>query len=416
MAKTASRQDDEAVIDAKAALAMLGVKPQTFYAYVSRGLIRPAPGDDPKRRMYYRRDVEAATDKGRSDRAISSSAERSLRWGGAAVMHTAITLIGPGGPVYRGHPAIGLARAGRTFEECAELLWNGVLPEAPPLWPLPRIPPAFAAFAPAICAVARRNTSRQLLALTAEAYIAATGRIVRRESGTQEHSARELIQVMACAFGLLRVRPRLVPATRVEPVASVIARSIGIACSGTTIAALDACLVVAADHELTPSTFVARIAASSGADVMSCIGSALGAFEGQQNGIGCDECEQALWQASSTRAYVALLAKSLAQKKQLAGFNHFAYPQGDLRGDYLVQLAAENGSNRPRTKIVLARIAAARKELGATPSVVGGLVAAGALMALSRSAGWVAHACEQRLTGFAVRPRARYIGSPGPHA
>jgi citrate synthase len=41
---------------------------------------------------------------------------------------------------------------------------------------------------------------------------------------------------------------------------------------------------------------------------------------------------------------------------------------------------------------------------------------AGALMALSRSAGWLAHAAEQRLSGVTVRPRARYIGLTEPGA
>lgn len=35
--------------------------------------------------------------------------------------------------------------------------------------------------------------------------------------------------------------------------------------------------------------------------------------------------------------------------------------------------------------------------------------AASALFALGRSAGWVAHALEQREQGFLLRPRARYV-------
>lgn len=36
-------------------------------------------------RMYFRRDVESVTAKDRSSRAANSSADRSLRWGGAAL-------------------------------------------------------------------------------------------------------------------------------------------------------------------------------------------------------------------------------------------------------------------------------------------------------------------------------------------
>jgi citrate synthase len=35
---------------------------------------------------------------------------------------------------------------------------------------------------------------------------------------------------------------------------------------------------------------------------------------------------------------------------------------------------------------------------------------AGALFALGRAAGWVAHVLEQREAGFMLRPRARYVG------
>ena len=37
---------------------------------------------------------------------------------------------------------------------------------------------------------------------------------------------------------------------------------------------------------------------------------------------------------------------------------------------------------------------------------------AGAFFAIGRSAGWVAHALEQREAGHLLRPRARYVGRP----
>ena len=421
----AANGKNDALISSGDALAMLGVKPQTLYAYVSRGLIRVAPSSAAGTRMYMRRDVEAVTAKGRSARAATSSAERSLRWGGAALLHTAITFVGPGGPVYRGRPALGLARAGRSFEECAELLWNGALPKEPPVWSAPAVPHTFTAYARVICAVAPTNTSRHLLALVANAYIATLERSVPADPGWHERDARQLIQVLASAFGLLRTRPRLVPATAPVPIAELVARSSGIAAGKHAIAALNACLVITADHELTPSTFVARIAASAGADAMSCITSALASFEGQQNGLGCDECEQALLAAGSRKAYLAAIGKSLAERRPVAGFNHFVYPDGDPRGDYLLELAAGLPGKRTDTAWMGAWMAAAREQLGVRPSVVGGLVAvcaalgmprrsAGALMALSRTAGWLAHSSEQRMSGVTVRPRARYIGVSAP--
>jgi citrate synthase len=70
---------------------------------------------------------------------------------------------------------------------------------------------------------------------------------------------------------------------------------------------------------------------------------------------------------------------------------------------------------------VAALVAAMREAGRPLPTVDVGLVAitralalprgAGvAIFAVSRTAGWIAHAFEQRAAGFLLRPRARYVG------
>jgi citrate synthase len=46
------------LISAQEAARRLGVKPATLYAYVSRELLRSAPGPDSRSRRYYAEDVE----------------------------------------------------------------------------------------------------------------------------------------------------------------------------------------------------------------------------------------------------------------------------------------------------------------------------------------------------------------------
>ena len=41
------------LISAREAARRLGVKPATLYAYVSRGLLRSAPGPDSRQRCYF---------------------------------------------------------------------------------------------------------------------------------------------------------------------------------------------------------------------------------------------------------------------------------------------------------------------------------------------------------------------------
>ncbi|GAB7541144.1 hypothetical protein CS8_008070 [Cupriavidus sp. 8B] len=101
------------LIDARAAMAMLGIKSQTLYSYVSRGFIRAVsapPGS--KGSLYYRQDVEVLQMRRRKDRPRVQMAQRALRIGGEPVLKSTITAITNEGPVYRGLPAIELARSG----------------------------------------------------------------------------------------------------------------------------------------------------------------------------------------------------------------------------------------------------------------------------------------------------------------
>jgi citrate synthase len=423
-AKKRAPADDhpDKMIDAKEATAMLGIKPQTLYAYVSRGLIRAAPKRGAKASLYHREDVETVLLKSRKGDPSGAASERVIRWGGSAVMQTAITSIEPEGPRYRGKLALDLAEARRPFEDCVELLWNGILPAQSIVWQPTPIPEAFQQLNASILKIAKQTDSmRRLLALTAEGFAACNGRNAEVTLGAPVLAARKLIQVLAPTFGLLHDRPNYVPSTRAESIAAVIARSLGVANGEQELDALNACLVLSADHELSPATFAARIAASAGADVFSCVNSALGAFDGLLTGFGCDESERTLRSASSPKAYLGMLEKYTRRKEPIPGYAHPLYPSGDPRARYLIGLAKDINPRTARTRLTLNCVDAASKELGAAPNLAVGLAvvaiclglperSSGALMALGRISGWIAHTFEQRLAGFVVRPRARYIG------
>ena len=101
------------------------------------------------------------------------------------------------------------------------------------------------------------------------------------------------------------------------------------------------------------------------------------------------------------------------------GFGHPLYPLGDPRCAPLLALAAKSPNRRARTIAAIVEaasntaepnvdvgLAAFMASLGATPPAATGL------FAVARSAGWLAHAIEQRAAGFLLRPRARYTGVP----
>ena len=413
---------DTELVDAKTAALMLGVKTQTLYAYVSRGLIRTVPQRGRKRSMYRRQDVEALRMNGRGNRFSGEGSDRLVRWGTGAMLSTAITSIDAAGPRYRGKLATDLARMRRSFEDCVELLWTGVLPAQSLVWQPGSIPDAFLQVTATLTKTTRVSSSRQRLALLTGAYASCIGRSPEAALGAPVLAGRQLLQILAPCFGLLQTPPRYAASGKAESIAAIIAESAGTSPSEETIDALNACLILSADHEIPPATFAARVAASGGADIFSCVSAALGAFEGPTTGLGCDEPERLLRLARSPKEYIRTLKEYVRRKQAPLGYNHPLYPSGDPRALQLLELASSISAKTPASRLVLSCIGAATEEMGLVPSLAIGLVAVsssldlpeeapGALMAIGRVSGWIAHVFEQRLAGAFIQPRTRYIGA-----
>jgi len=179
--------------------------------------------------------------------------------------------------------------------------------------------------------------------------------------------------------------------------------------------------VACADHELNVSSFAARVAASTGADLEACLLAALAAFSGPRHGAESVRVQALVAEAGRPeRARSTLLAR-MRRGEALPGFGHRLYPAGDPRGPLLLSLS----SRQPRPARALATLEALVSEatrlgIGAPNLDVGLLAVAHALhlepwagqvlFCIGRSAGWIAHVAEL------LRPRARYVGprAPGP--
>src|SRR6266851_7362221 len=113
-------------LSAEQASHRLGVKPQTLYAYVSRGLLQSHPVSGPGRSSRYARaEVERLAERRRS----------GGRAGGLELLvDTELTLLDPSGRLYfRGWDAIEAAGVA-SYERVAEWLWSGEDRSEPPAW------------------------------------------------------------------------------------------------------------------------------------------------------------------------------------------------------------------------------------------------------------------------------------------
>jgi citrate synthase len=232
-------------------------------------------------------------------------------------------------------------------------------------------------------------------------------------------SARRLIRTLAGVFGFLGPRKAYVAPRSGESLAQSLARALGLPPDPVYVDALNKALVLVADHELNPATFAARIAASGGAELHSCMGAALEVHYGI--GRGCDRVEAMFAPPAQPAVVLELVRSKLQTAQKLVGFNHQLYPHGDPRSQMMVDIARETARDRKMTRNLLLALEGMEKQFKARPSIEAGLVVlcrslglpdhtAGGLFALSRTAGWVAHILEQRRAGFMIRPRAKFTG------
>src|SRR6056297_1614860 len=112
-------------LSAREAAEFLDVKLPTLYAYASRGLIQSVPASRGRSRRYRRRDLERLCARRDARAGHGPVAAAALQWG-EPVLDSSITLISiEQGPIYRGRPALELARDNRSFESVADWLWGG---------------------------------------------------------------------------------------------------------------------------------------------------------------------------------------------------------------------------------------------------------------------------------------------------
>ena len=304
---------------------LLGVKPETVYAYVSRGVLARHRGPDRRSSRFDRIEVERL-------------AKRNRRGGRAGalevVIDTELTLLDPEGALYyRGRDAVELART-RRFEQVAELLWGTSDGET---WRAPT----------SSVRVGRRAQN----ALPASARVADRMRVVVASLAACDpmRDDRRPAAVAAAARTLIAGTVACLPELSPPSGNSVAERLWSRLCDrppkrGET-KALDAALILLADHELAASTLAARIAASVWADPYLVVLTGLAAGGGVLHAASSSRVEAFLREATAGSADVSrLVGDRLRQGEPLPGFGHAVYTGRDPRADALLDLVRRAGA------------------------------------------------------------------------
>ncbi|WP_066740356.1 citrate synthase family protein [Cupriavidus sp. D384] len=365
------------------ACSRLGVRPQTVYAYVSRGKIEVTSDPaDTRRSLYRAEDVAALARRKQAGRKHETLAANTL-FGAEPSIPTSISTFVRERLYYRGRDAVALAETA-TLEEAAQLLWDS-------------------AQTVDLSSAVQVDKPGRVAAFMALAELAARGHSTHgRMTRVLHGEGQGLVGQLANAFG---AQPGG------QPLHIRFAQGWG---QGPKVAELlRVAMVLLVDHELTSSAFAARIAASNGASLPACLLSGLSTLSGPLHGDASGRVK-ALFNEVERQGEDQVITHYLSTGQPLPGFGHHLYPDGDPRAVALLSRFAPPPG--------IARfIEQATRLTGLQPNIDVALAAlmidcglpedsAFAMFATARSIGLLAHSLEQLGVGQVIRPRGRYVG------
>lgn len=353
---------------------------------------------------------------------------------GIVAGQTAVAIIDEsgGGLQYRGYPLNQLTERA-TFDEVAHLLVRGHLPKTRELNAYRRSLKKMRALPSALKKVLEKLPATAHPMDVLRTGCSALGCLEPEgPDRNQQQIAERLIAIFpsmlmywhAFAFKGLRIKTR----AESESVAGYFLELLhGRPPEPLHLAAMEASLILYAEHEFNASTFTARTIASTLSDFYSAVTGAIGALRGPLHG-GANEAAMELIQRFQTpeEAEAGILS-ALAKKEKIMGFGHRVYKVSDPRSDVIEVWARKLSESSPegqRQYAVAKRIeevmrrekklfpnldfysAITYNQLGIpTPLFT-------PIFVMSRVAGWSAHIIEQRADNRIIRPSSEYIGPP----
>lgn len=367
-----------------------------------------------------------------NDTNSAATASKPNRGGleGIVALTTAISKVEGtvGRLIYRGYNIHTLART-TTFEEVAHLLWFGHLPTTPELSHLKARLAAQRTLPTTVLRTLQDlpSTTEPMDAL--RTAVSAWGAATIKGKPTIEQALELTARFPLFLAAFHRLRNGLQPLES-QPELGHAANYLYLLTGQTPeqqhVTALDAYLVLLADHGMNASTFTARVVASTESDIVSAIVAGLGALKGPLHGGAPSKVQDMLRAIGTAEQAESWLRNAVAKGDRLMGFGHRVYKTEDPRAEELRELAhladpQEFILARHVEELALAILEEQKPGrrlytnvefysavLLASVGLSGDLFTS--TFAVSRVAGWTAHILEQVSNNRLIRPEADYTG------
>jgi citrate synthase len=191
-----------------------------------------------------------------------------------------------------------------------------------------------------------------------------------------------------------------------------------------SVKSLDIALILHADHELNASTFAARVAAATLADMYSAVVAAIGTLSGPLHGGANQEVIKMLLKIKDPNNVDPFVHHMMEEHQKIMGFGHRVYKTGDPRVPHLREMSKQLGERLGQPKwyqmsTEIEKLVMADKGLHSNVDFYSASVyymlgiptdLFTPIFAMSRISGWTAHILEQYSNNRLIRPRAEYTG------
>lgn len=334
--------------------------------------------------------------------------------------------------VYRGYNIHDLAERA-TFEEVSYLLLYGALPTRGQLAVFDRQLKAGRAIPQAVVEIIERVKAAHPMDILRTAVSAAVALDESSHEATVEVGlpvgVRLISQVATVVAAMHRIRNGLEPVPPREDLshaANFLYMMFGKEPSPEDAKIIDLDLVLHAEHSSNASTFAARVAAGTAADLGSAIVAAIATLKGPLHGGAAEAVQKTVEEIGDPERAIEYIKDKIEAGEKVMGFGHRVYKTEDPRGAELRDVARDLGHKlgNDRWFQILQEIERAMEPYRAKGIYPNVDFYAGAvysllgipeeqfipMFAVGRMPGWVAHVLEQYEDNVLIRPLLEYTG------